>query len=43
MSNNKVVIVGAGPAGLTAALELQESGFTDITIIEADNLVGGIS
>ena len=39
----KVVIIGAGPAGLTAALELQAAGVTDITVIEADGQVGGIS
>lgn len=38
-----VVIVGGGPAGLTAALELQDAGFTNITVIEADHQVGGIS
>jgi protoporphyrinogen oxidase len=39
----KIVIIGAGPAGLTAAIELQKSGFTNITILESDNIVGGIS
>jgi len=38
-----VVIIGAGPAGLTAARELQRVGFTNVTIIEADAQVGGIS
>jgi len=38
-----IVIVGAGPAGLTAALELQAAGVRDITVIEADHQVGGIS
>ncbi|GGZ51467.1 hypothetical protein GCM10008101_00550 [Lysobacter xinjiangensis] len=38
-----VVIVGAGPAGLTAALELQAAGKTDVVVLEADSLVGGIS
>ena len=40
---NRVVIVGGGPAGLTAALELQASGIQDITVLEADHQVGGIS
>jgi len=39
----KIVIIGAGPAGLTAALELQRAGIQDITIIESDSQVGGIS
>ena len=39
----KIVIIGAGPAGLTAALELQDAGEQDITILEADVQVGGIS
>ena len=39
----RVVIVGGGPAGLTAALELQTAGIRDITVIEADHQVGGIS
>lgn len=39
----KIVIIGAGPAGLTAALELQSMGEKDITILEADSQVGGIS
>lgn len=39
----KIVIIGAGPAGLTAALELQAAGERDIVIVEADQVVGGIS
>ena len=39
----KIVIIGAGPAGLTAAIELQAAGIRDITILEASNQVGGIS
>ncbi len=39
----KIVIIGAGPAGLTAALELQAAGESDITILESDIQVGGIS
>jgi protoporphyrinogen oxidase len=37
-----VVIIGAGPAGLTAAYELSRHGRT-ATILEADDVVGGIS
>ncbi len=39
-----VVIVGAGPAGLTAAYQLMKAGHaTRVTILEADDVVGGIS
>ncbi len=39
-----IVIIGAGPAGLTAAYELATSNKDyNIVIIEADNQVGGIS
>ena len=41
--NKRIIIVGAGPAGLTAALELQRAGCSNITVLEADNQVGGIS
>lgn len=40
---NNAIIIGAGPAGLTAALELlRRSNLTPI-ILEADDCVGGIS
>ena len=38
----EVVIIGAGPAGLTAAYELGKRGVTT-TVLEADGVVGGIS
>ena len=41
-SEKQVVVVGAGPAGLTAARELLEHGIRS-TVIEADAQVGGIS
>jgi protoporphyrinogen oxidase len=40
--DKKVVIIGAGPAGLTAAYELCKSGVQSI-VLEKDNIVGGIS
>ena len=39
----KVIIIGAGPAGLTAAYELASSGKADVTVFEADSCAGGIS
>ena len=40
----KVIIVGAGPAGLTAGYELEKlKGKYDVTILEASNCIGGIS
>ena len=42
-SNNSVAIIGAGPAGLTAAYLLSKSQ-VPVTILEADpTYVGGIS
>jgi protoporphyrinogen oxidase len=38
----RVVIIGAGPAGLTAAYQLAKLGHTS-TVLEADSVVGGIS
>lgn len=41
----KVVIIGAGPAGLTAGLELLSDGNKnyDVVILEESNAIGGIS
>jgi protoporphyrinogen oxidase len=38
----EILIIGAGPAGLTAAYELSRHGHTG-TIIESDDVVGGIA
>ena len=38
----KVLIIGAGPAGLTAGYELAKQGY-EVTLLEADKQVGGIS
>ena len=40
---NNVVIIGAGPAGLTAATELQRAGHSQVTVLEASQDIGGIS
>src|SRR6266550_3909583 len=37
-----VVVIGAGPAGLTAAYQLGKEG-VDALVLEADTTVGGIS
>ena len=41
----KVIIIGAGPAGLTAAYELlkDKSGEYEVTVLEETNAIGGIS
>lgn len=39
----RVLIIGAGPAGLSTAYELIKKGETDITILETEKFVGGIS
>jgi len=41
-NNKKVVIIGAGPAGLTAAYELCKEGVESV-VLEKDGVVGGIS
>ena len=39
----KVIIIGAGPAGLTAAYKLLEKDEYDVTVLEATDRIGGIS
>ena len=43
MIRSRVVIIGAGPAGLTAAWELAEAGVRDVTVLEATRAVGGLA
>ena len=38
----RIVVVGAGPAGLTAAYLLSKDGY-QVTVLEGDDMVGGIS
>lgn len=40
--NADVVIVGGGPAGLAAAVQLYDKGVTDILILEREHQLGGI-
>ena len=39
----KIVIIGAGPAGLTAGYELCKKGKYEVVILEESNYIGGIS
>ena len=39
--NEKICIIGAGPAGLSAAMYLQQKGYQNYTILERSDHVGG--
>lgn len=41
MESPKIVIVGAGLAGVSAAVKLVENGFENVVILEAENRIGG--
>ena len=41
--NRKVVIIGAGPAGLTAAYKLTQEGDYQVTVLEKEDFAGGIA
>jgi protoporphyrinogen oxidase len=43
VSTDHTIVIGAGPAGLTAAYELQQAGREGIRIFDADSQVGGLS
>ena len=38
-----IVIIGAGPAGLTAGVELLKKKMGDVTVLERDACVGGLA
>lgn len=42
MSEKEVIIIGGGPAGLAAAIELYNQGIKDILILEREKELGGI-
>ena len=41
--DERICIMGAGPSGLTVAKELKEMGFTNVTVLEQSDTVGGKS
>lgn len=42
MEKRDVIIIGGGPAGLAAAVELYKKGIRDILILEREKQLGGI-
>jgi protoporphyrinogen oxidase len=42
-SNERMVVIGAGPTGLGAAHRLQELGHDDFVVLEANDYVGGLA
>ena len=42
MERKEVVIIGGGPAGLAAAVELHKQGVRDMVILEREDRLGGI-
>ncbi|XP_075161892.1 spermine oxidase [Haematobia irritans] len=37
----RIVVIGAGPAGIAAATKLLEAGFRNVIVLEAENRIGG--
>ena len=42
MTTHDIVIIGAGPAGLAAAIAAKEAGVEDVLVLERDSVPGGI-
>jgi NADPH-dependent 2,4-dienoyl-CoA reductase/sulfur reductase-like enzyme len=42
MTEHDIIIIGAGPAGLAAAIAAKEAGVDDVVVIERDAVAGGI-
>ncbi|HPJ23029.1 MAG TPA: FAD/NAD(P)-binding oxidoreductase, partial [Clostridia bacterium] len=42
MEERSLVIIGAGPAGLAAAVKAKKKGMEDVLLLERDNQLGGI-
>ena len=42
MEQKDVVIIGGGPAGLAAAVELHKQGIRNMIILEREAMLGGI-
>ena len=42
MQTKELIIIGGGPAGMSAAIAAYESGIRDLLIIERDDALGGI-
>ena len=42
MNHHDLIVIGAGPAGLAAAIAAREAGVEDILVLERDSVPGGI-